>query len=249
MDPETRSTDPSNPTTPSPAKTLAPLWHTITLIVVLLMASLAGAYSSHAAAKSGRLLTQYLVQMGWEWLILAFVVWGVRRNGTTLRELIGGRWEHFEDFLLDVAIGFGAWIGCYIMALLIVLSIGIQKNPAALHKAKSAVDFLYPHTNLESLVAVGVAMTAGFCEEIVFRGYLQRQLIAFSNKAWVGIVAGAALFGAAHGYQTWWQMVLICAIGLLLGVVAYLRKSVRPGMLSHTLLDTTSLLAGRFIKI
>ena len=237
-------------TPPEPAfQKLAPTWHTVLLIALLLATSISGAYSSHEAQKSGHLVIQYCIQMGWEWLIFGFVVWGVRRNGITLRNLIGGRWDEFEDFLLDVAIGVGGWISCYLAAALVAVSLGLMKHPEAVRKAKSAVEFLYPHTTLESIVAVCLAVTAGICEETIFRGYLQRQFSAYAKNAWVGLVAGAALFGASHGYQTWWQMVLICVIGLVLGAMAHFRKSVRPGILTHSLIDSTSLLLGRFVKM
>jgi membrane protease YdiL (CAAX protease family) len=235
---------------PEPAwQKLAPTWHTALLIALLLATSISGAYSSHAAQKHGNLVVQYCVQIAWEWLIFGFVVWGVRRNGITVRNLIGGRWEHFEDFLLDVAIGIGGWITCYLAAAAVAVSTGILKHPDAIRKAKSAVEFLYPHTTLESIVAVCLAVTAGICEEMIFRGYLQRQFSAYAKNAWVGLVVGALLFGASHGYQTWWQMVLICVIGLVLGTMAHFRKSVRPGILTHSLIDSASLLLGRFVKL
>lgn len=237
-------------TAPEPTwQKLAPAWHTALLIALLIATSVTGAYSQHQTARSGQLVIQYVVQMCWEWLVFAYVVWGVRRSGTSFRELIGGRWEHFEDFLLDIAIGLGGWISCYIAAALIALSIGLTKHPESLRKAKSAIEFLYPHTTWESIVAVGLALTAGICEETIFRGYLQRQFSGYAKNAWVGLVAGALLFGASHGYQTWWQMVLICVIGLILGSMAHFRKSLRPGILTHTLIDSASLLLGRFVKI
>ena len=238
--------------TPSVAEappSIAPLWHTLVLLLILVATSVSGAYSKHVTARSGHLVAQYAVQIGWEWILFAYVVWGVRRRGISLRNLIGGRWERFEDFLLDVALGVGGLLSCYAVAFVIALSIGLMKNPEAVRKARSAVEFLYPHTTPEVIVAVLLAITAGICEETVFRGYFQRQIGIWTSNAWVGIVAAALLFGGAHGYQTWWQMVLICFIGLVLGVMSHLRKSIRPAMLSHTLLDTISLLAGRLVKI
>jgi membrane protease YdiL (CAAX protease family) len=232
-----------------PIRPVAPLWHTIVLLLILIGTSISGAYSAHIVARSGHLMAQYAAQMAWEWVLFLYVVWGVRTRGITLRNLIGGRWERFEDFLLDVVLGVVGWLSCYAVAIVIALSIGLVKQPEAVRKARSAVEFLYPHTTPEVVLAVFLAITAGICEETIFRGYFQRQIGAWSKNAWVGVVAAALLFGGAHGYQTWWQMVLICFIGLVLGTLAHLRKSIRPSMLSHTLIDTVSLLVGRFVKI
>ena len=46
-----------------------------------------------------------------------------------------------------------------------------------------------------------LSATAGFCEEIVFRGYLQRQLAAFSKSTLMGVLLSAAIFGVSHGYE------------------------------------------------
>jgi hypothetical protein len=46
-----------------------------------------------------------------------------------------------------------------------------------------------------------VAITAGICEEIVYRGYLQRQLSAFTGSLPIAVCLQAAIFGAAHLYQ------------------------------------------------
>jgi CAAX protease family protein len=80
-------------------------------------------------------------------------------------------------------------------------------------------------------------MTAGICEETLFRGYLQRQFIALTKNAPAGIVGSAVLFGAAHGYQGIWKATLIAFGGSILGTAAYLRKSTRPGMVAHFLQD------------
>src|SRR3954453_16200489 len=79
---------------------IAPIWHTVVLIVVVLAFSALGAVSNHPVAKSGGKIPQYLLTHGWEWILFGFVLWGVKKSGTTLRNLIGGCWEHFEDFLL-----------------------------------------------------------------------------------------------------------------------------------------------------
>src|SRR4051794_34651015 len=92
------------------APILAPIWHTVTMLIVILAFSALGAVSNHPVAKSGGKIPQYLLTMAWEWILFGFVIWGVRKSGVTLKELVGGRWQHSEDFLLDVAIAIGFWI-------------------------------------------------------------------------------------------------------------------------------------------
>ena len=97
---------------------------------------------------------------------------------------------------------------------------------------------LAPHTWLGLSIFVALSITAGFVEEIIFRGYLQRQIAAFSGNIYVGLIVSAIVFGAAHGYEGGRRMVLICILGLMFGVLALWRKSLRPGMIGHGLFDS-----------
>ena len=75
---------------------------------------------------------------------------------------------------------------------------------------------LVPTTARERLLWVAVAVSAGICEEIVFRGWLLSTLhgsLRFEGAAL--ILAAAVLFGLAHSYQGITGMVLTALAGLL----------------------------------
>ena len=86
-------------------------------------------------------------------------------------------------------------------------------------------------------------MSAGICEEVVFRGYFQRQFAAFTKSKWIGLVLQATLFGIAHGYQGIGSCMLIVVFGLIFGATAMWRKSLRSGMIAHA---ATDILGGLF---
>ena len=76
------------------------------------------------------------------------------------------------------------------------------------------------------LVAARVVVSlvvVGFVEEFIFRGFVMSRIAATlggTRWAWgLALIGQAALFGAAHGYQQLYGMVLTGAIGLLLGSV------------------------------
>jgi CAAX protease family protein len=228
-------------------KKLAPIWHTAVLIIVILAFSALGALSGHPAAKSGGRIPQYLLTMAWEWLLFGFVIWGVRKSGTTLRNLIGGRWDHFEDFLLDMAIAAGFWIVSAAVLVAIAFAVGMA-DTTRIRDAQKQLEFLLPQSGLEMTVAVLLSMTAGFCEEVIFRGYLQRQFAALARNAWVGILVSAIFFGCAHGYEGWRRMIMIAVYGMLFGLLAHFRKSLRPGMMTHAVHDSTAMIVPYFLK-
>ena len=167
-----------------------------------------------------------------------------------MRDLIGGRWKTVESFLLDV----GLAVGFLIVADALLVGVRIALGTIDLHNMAKAKDDalrmlgpLAPHTYLEAGLFVLLSVCAGLFEEIIFRGYLQRQFGAISRNAVVGIAASAAVFGLAHGYQGGRMMVVIAIFGAFFGILAHLRKSLRPGMMAHALQDSYSGIALFFL--
>ena len=100
--------------------------------------------------------------------------------------------------------------------------------------------FLIPDTTLELLIWFSVSATAGISEEIIFRGYLQRQFAGITRSIVAGVLISAVIFGAAHGYEGGPRMILIGIYGLMFGLLAWWRKSLRPGMIAHAWHDAFS---------
>jgi hypothetical protein len=86
-------------------------------------------------------------------------------------------------------------------------------------------------------VWIGLSLSAGICEEIVFRGYLQRQLAALSGSTGVAILGQAILFGVGHGYEGVGAVIRIFVYGLAIGVLAQWRGNIRAGVLAHAAWD------------
>ena len=99
------------------------------------------------------------------------------------------------------------------------------------------MEVLLPESGVEIAAWVIVCLTAGFCEEVVFRGYLQRQLVALTESASLAVALQAVCFGIAHGYQGLQNVVVITVLGSLYGVLALWRRSTRPGMIAHAWAD------------
>jgi membrane protease YdiL (CAAX protease family) len=232
---------------PRQRELIAPLWHTILLVVVLIVFSLGGATSQHTAAKHAGLVYFYLITMAFEWILVGYIVWGLqRRRKLRLSELIGGRWSTPEAALLDVALAVGFWIVSATVLVGLGYVMGVA-NPSKVSEMKKQIDFLIPHSTFETIVWLIVAATAGFCEEVIYRGYLQRQIGAVAGSIWLGILAQGIIFGASHGYEGTQRMVLIAVYGCMFGVLAHLRKSLRPGMMAHFMQDGIAGIAARFV--
>jgi uncharacterized protein len=96
---------------------------------------------------------------------------------------------------------------------------------------------LLPHGPVEIAFYLLLTATAGFCEEVIFRGYLQRQFTVLTRSVAGGIVLQGIVFGASHGYQGWKFMLMISVYGVTFGLLAAWRRSLRPGIIAHFLQD------------
>jgi len=94
-----------------------------------------------------------------------------------------------------------------------------------------------------------VAVTAGICEEILYRGWLIAFAGALLGSAWAGMVVAAALFGIGHAYQGRAGILATGALGLLFGTMFVMVKSLVPGQIIHAAIDIVNgTLAGRVVK-
>jgi membrane protease YdiL (CAAX protease family) len=244
------ATDVTSPLEQAPAsaqlRPIAPALHTIGLIVAVLALSFAG--SGRMAANAGRphgRLILYVATIVVDWVIVGYIWTGLKRRGVSLRDVIGGRWRSPEDGFLDVAIAVGFWFASSLILVAAKLALGLAsldmgKTMGEVSELKKTLGFIVPQGAPEMVAFVALTMTAGFCEELIYRGYFQQQFRAWSNNLALAIVAQGILFGASHGYQGWKFMVLIAIYGCLFGILAAWRNSLRPGMMAHAWQDLFS---------
>src|SRR4029077_14162473 len=109
-----------------------------------------------------------------------------------LSSLVGGRWESPRAIAADIILAAALW-GFWI---------GIE---SALPDTKT-VHGLLPHTRLEFATFMVLAVSAGFCEELVFRGYFQRQFHALTGSAAAAVGVQALIFGVGHFYEGAWAV-------------------------------------------
>jgi uncharacterized protein len=234
------------PTRQSKPKQVAPLWHTLGLLMILLTISL-GLFRmqslSPAADKTGEHhrgnVTLYLSVIVSEWALFSYVwLGGLRRDAVRLPDLIGGRWSNMKTVLLDIAVAAAFWT--------VWTAVAIAMNFVTGPSHTESLGFLHPRGVLEITLWVMMSMTAGFCEELVYRGYLQRQVLALTGSTALAVLAQAALFGVGHWYQGSKMVIVITVLGVLFGILAHWRKSLRPGMISHAWSDILNVIPIRF---
>jgi membrane protease YdiL (CAAX protease family) len=245
--------EPAAPVATAPGA-IAPVWHTLVLIAGIAVLSIEGARELSGpnanAADSNKLVT-YATTVGSELLMLGWVYWGLRLRKVPFGSLFGDLSGGIKTFFMDLGIAAMFWISS--MIVLMVAAITWLITDAAIHHrplipagGKAAppdpaqqhlihtLSGLAPSNGREIAAWALVCMMAGLIEELVFRGYFQRQFTAWSRGAIAGgVVFSALLFGAAHGYQGIRNMVLLSLFGTLFGLLAVFRRNLRAGMFAH----------------
>ncbi len=176
----------------------------------------------------------YLPTFVFEWILFAYIAIGLRRRGIPMQEITGRIFTGGKELLRDLGLALLFWPTA--LVILGLVSYGLHIGA----KLQSSIRFLLPRTPAEIVAWIVLSVTAGICEETIFRGYLQRQFISWTGSAIAGILLSAALFGAAHIYQGKRQTIVIGVFGMLFGILAEARKNLRPGMMAHAWQDTFS---------
>lgn len=98
---------------------------------------------------------------------------------------------------------------------------------------------LLPHKRDERAMFAVLSVTAGVCEEILFRGF-----VVWYFAGWTGpIVAlgiSSVIFGFGHIYQGTAQVPKTGALGAVLGVIVLLTGSLWPAIILHAAIDMNS---------
>ena len=82
-----------------------------------------------------------------------------------------------------------------------------------------------------------LAITAGICEELLYRGFVTWWLAHLLPVYWMAIVAQGVLFGLAHAYQGPRGVLTTAAVGLFMGGVVWISGSLWAAMILHALID------------
>jgi membrane protease YdiL (CAAX protease family) len=224
------------------AEVIAPRWHTAALILVMVAVAIPGTLLSLGTAvapprtdQGSRIVSAYVPMLAVQWGLLVYVC-RVGRSRSALFFLLGQRWATVRRAITDVALAMSA-------SALIEASESLFMR---LHDGarSAAVVRILPQGGSERLAWVLVAVSVGFCEEVVYRGYLQVQLTAFTRSATVAAVLQAILFGMAHAEQGLGPALRLSVYGLGLGLLASWRRSLVPGILCHIAIDLASGLIG-----
>jgi membrane protease YdiL (CAAX protease family) len=101
------------------------------------------------------------------------------------------------------------------------------------------IDYMLPHSRSEIALFAGVSVTAGICEEVVFRGLLFAYLQAspWNLGPVATILVSSAMFGIAHLGQGFKGVLVTGTVGALLGILYVSTGSLLAPIIVHILID------------
>jgi hypothetical protein len=136
----------------------------------------------------------------------------------------------------------GMTVALVLCVLLVLQNKAVLARPDVMPKVRKKLAYsepLLPHTSAERWRFHAVSITAGVCEETLFRGFL-----LWYFAVWVGVWQAAVLssivFGLGHVYLGARQIPNTAIIGLAMAALAILSGSLWPAMLLHAAIDWNS---------
>jgi membrane protease YdiL (CAAX protease family) len=140
------------------------------------------------------------------------------------------------------------WGSACLIAGIVVLQIHqlrtLSQRPtarAALLKKISSMPFLQliPRDKHELAWMYPLCVTAGFCEELLYRGFVVWGL-SIPLGWWAATAASVLSFGLIHAYQGTSGIVRTAATGLMMTALVAVTRSLWPAMVLHAVIDVGS---------
>ncbi len=189
-------------------------------------------------------LRLYATIVAMEWALVALTVAILHRHGLKLAD-IGQTLGNPRRSLAVMALGLLGLLALTVFNTRQVRSASREDLIATVRRARKFVP-----VGSTQVAAFGlVSLTAGICEEILYRGWLVNFVGALTGSIWTGMIASAALFGIGHAYQGRQGIAATGALGLVFGTMFVLVQSLVPGQVIHAAIDIVNgILAGRVVK-
>jgi hypothetical protein len=208
------------------------------------------AYHSTDSARAGELaqaFTRYNAPLLADIVCIGLLLWRVRREGMTLKDLVRPTRQHLvRDLVRGVLIL--APVVCVVGVFNVLYAI---LSPSTALRGVGAVSILNPlgapwHVVITLLI---IPISSGITEELVYRGYALPRLQALTGRRWLAIGITALGFGLQHVAFALvdWRLAVIGGVSMAMVGVAYgifyfaARQRLLPLILVHWQADFVAL--------
>jgi len=176
-----------------------------------------------------------------EWAFVIALLWLMHQHGFSISDL----GENIENLHLSIIVTIVLLSVFMVMVYFNVRQLR-QMNLDKLEDGLRPLKKFLPSNRTESIIFILIALTAGICEELLYRGWLQNMLSHGIGSVWIGLVLGAVIFGIGHAYQGKMGMVQTGIIGLIFGIVFIITKSLVASQILHVIVDVVNGIVGGY---
>lgn len=183
----------------------------------------------------GARMTLYAQWLLYEWVFAGGASYFLLR-GQDLRSVVG----------VEIANNWRLWsVAVLILGVIAIDSGNIvkawrsEKTRVFLRKHFTTIAPMVPHRGDEFAAFVALSLTAGLCEEWLYRGFMIWVLAGFLGW-WGAALVSVVGFGFAHAYQGRKGILQTMSLGVLFTLVVWLTHSLLPAILLHTVIDVGS---------
>ena len=167
----------------------------------------------------------------WLFTIAALAIWATQGRAWELLGVVPP-----QGWRLGLGIGIVlAAVGLLTLQLWSVLRLPTARRIAA-RPQLGAVEFMLPHTGVEEGWFVALSLTAGFCEELLYRGYLHWFFTPWLGRPLAMVVVVLA-FGLGHLYQGRKGAIKATITGGVMAAMVLATGSLIPAMIAHAVVD------------
>lgn len=140
--------------------------------------------------------------------------------------------------------GWRLWVSCLLIVLLALYlgtaAASVSRDPKVKDSVRQQMTgqtaAILPQTKKELYLFSGVSITAGFCEEFLYRGFFVWALSPWIGWWGAGLLA-LAIFALGHLYQGWQGAIRTGIVGLFFILVVAISGSLWPAIVLHAVLD------------
>ncbi|WP_421385214.1 CPBP family intramembrane glutamic endopeptidase [Bacillus salacetis] len=178
-----------------------------------------------------------------EWTITLMILLVVMISASTFGDLGFKAPAENSSEVLGMLTGFLAGI---LIMMFVLMRLPFYRK--YLDKQTENVSYLIPSGRIDKRFAILAAITAGICEEVIYRGFLLHFLSSspFGLEGQVLMIMGAAIFGIAHYYQGWKGVLLTGVVGYAFTRMYFMTGSLLFPILFHIIIDLRfMLMAGK----
>jgi len=188
-------------------------------------------------------IKMYCATIFFQWLLTALVLWRAFARGLSLNELGIGHARSISLFVVTfigaALIGAAHWANVQRMA---------SSDHPNLERLRALGARLFPRSKSEMALFLVLSLTAGVCEEFLFRGFVIAALFRSGLDTWLVVILSSAMFGLAHLYQGKGGSLGTGILGTLFALVRIIYSNLLPAVVWHSVLDIVAGVAGaRFL--